>query len=125
MEIVDCHCHAGKGDGLSGPWDTSASLRNYLARASRAGIRRTVLFAAFHSNYSVSNRQVARIVRSQPDRFFGFAFVHPKRDAGRIRALVGTAVTRYGFVGIKVHAHDARITREICETARAYRVPVL
>jgi predicted TIM-barrel fold metal-dependent hydrolase len=30
-----------------------------------------------------------------------------------------------GFVGIKVHRHDARITREVCETARALRVPVL
>ena len=35
------------------------------------------------------------------------------------------AVERYGFVGIKVHRHDGRITREICETAQAYRLPVL
>ena len=32
---------------------------------------------------------------------------------------------RYGFVGIKVHRHDARITREICEVARAFSLPVL
>ena len=29
------------------------------------------------------------------------------------------------FVGIKVHRYDARITREICEAARAYALPVL
>jgi hypothetical protein len=75
--IIDCHCHAGKGDGLTGPWDTAAPLGVYLRRAAKAGIDRTVLFAAFHSDYRVANRRVARIVSSRPDRFYGFAFLHP------------------------------------------------
>jgi uncharacterized protein len=123
--IVDCHCHAGLGDGLTGPWDTEARLDRYLPRAARAGIERTVLFAAFHSDYAVANREVARIVATRPDQFYGFAFVHPLRDAGRIELLVREAVNIHGFVGIKVHRHDARITREICEVARAYGLPVL
>ncbi len=123
--IVDCHCHAGKGDGLTGPWDTAAPLRGYLRRAAAAGIDRTVLFAAFHSDYQAANREVARIVRSRPDRFFGFAFLHPIRDRGRVEAMVREAVEEHGFRGIKVHRHDARITREICEAARAYALPVL
>lgn len=123
--IIDCHCHAGKGDGLTGPWDTAAPLEQYLCRATKAGITRTVLFAAFHSNYAAANRQVARIVKSRPDRFYGFAFVHPERDRGRVYAIVKVAVERYGFVGIKVHKYDARITREICEVARAFSLPVL
>ena len=48
--IIDSHCHAGKGDGLTGPWDTDAPLGAYLRRAVRAGIGRTVLFAAFSSD---------------------------------------------------------------------------
>ena len=28
--IIDMHCHGGKGDGLTGPWDTDASLHDYL-----------------------------------------------------------------------------------------------
>jgi len=123
--IVDCHCHAGKGDGLTGPWDTAAPLRGYLRRAGAAGIERTVLFAAFHSDYRVANREVARIVRSRPDRFLGFAFVNPARDRGRVGALVREAVEEHGFRGIKVHRYDARITREVCEAARAYALPVL
>ena len=55
--IIDCHCHAGKGDGLTGPWDTDATLDLYLKRAERAGIERTVLFAAFHSDYAIANRE--------------------------------------------------------------------
>jgi predicted TIM-barrel fold metal-dependent hydrolase len=123
--IVDCHCHAGLGDGLTGPWDTEARLDRYLPRAQRAGIARTVLFAAFHSDYELANREVAGIVASRPDRFYGFAFVHPARDRGRIGALVGEAVGRHGFKGIKVHRHDATITREVCEVARAFALPVL
>ena len=123
--IIDCHCHAGKGDGLTGPWDTNAPLEKYLLRASHAGIDRTVLFAAFHSDYRIANREVARIVSSRPDRFYGFAFINPRRDRGRVRAMVEEAVTRHGFVGIKVHRHDAAITREVCDSARAFSLPVL
>lgn len=123
--IIDCHCHAGKGDGLTGPWDTDASLNRYLQRAQRAGIHKTVLFAAFHSDYAVANREVARIVASRPERFFGFAFVHAERDRRRMRELVGVAVRQYGFVGVKVHRYDARINREVCEAARAYSLPIL
>ena len=32
--IIDSHCHAGKGDGLTGPWDTAAPLDKYLVRAA-------------------------------------------------------------------------------------------
>jgi predicted TIM-barrel fold metal-dependent hydrolase len=123
--IIDSHCHAGKGDGLTGPWDTDASLGKYLHRAATAGITRTVLFPAFHSDYAVANRKVARIVARRPDRFYGFAFVHPQRDRGRVFTMIKVAVERYGFLGIKVHRHDARITREICEVARAFSLPVL
>lgn len=123
--IIDCHCHAGKGDGLTGPWDTAAPLEGYLRRAARVGIDRTVLFSVFHSDYAVANRQVARIVASRPDRFYGFAFVHPARDRGRVHALIKEAVEGYGFVGIKVHRYDGRITREICEVARLFSLPVL
>lgn len=123
--IVDCHCHAGLGDGLTGPWDTEAHLGRYLARATRAGIDRTVVFSAFHSDYAVANRRVARIVAGSRGRLYGFAFVHAARDAGRVYALVREAVEQHGFRGIKVHRLDARITREVCEAGRRFGIPVL
>src|SRR3989442_10591892 len=112
--IVDSHCHAGKGDGLTGPWDTSAPLERYMLRAEAAGIDLTVLLPAFHSDYRTANRELAAIVSSRPDRFVGYAMVHPVRDAGRVAAMIREATEEYGFLGIKVHRHDARITREIC-----------
>ena len=123
--IIDAHCHAGKGDGLTGPWDTDASLGKYLERAAQAGVNRTVVFAAFHSDYTRANGEVARIVASNPDRFYGFAFVHPARDKGRIYSMIRRAVTDYGFCGIKVHRHDAKITREVCDAARLFSLPVI
>ena len=123
--IIDCHCHAGAGDGLIGPWDTRASLAKYRGWAAAAGIGHTVLFPAFHSDYAAANREVAGIVAADRRRYTGFAFVHPRRDAGRVAAMVSDLVLHHGFRGIKVHRYDARISREICETARALRVPVL
>ncbi|HEX7905266.1 MAG TPA: amidohydrolase family protein [Chitinophagaceae bacterium] len=125
MLIIDAHCHAGKGSGLTGPWDTRAPLRNFLTWTKNAGIARINLFAAFHSDYSIANAEVASIVSSNPEKFSGFAFVHAVHDRGRIFRLVETAVEEYGFCGIKVHRHDARISREICETARYFSIPVL
>lgn len=123
--IIDCHCHAGPGDGLTGPWDTTASLGPYLARARAAGIDGTVLFAVFHSDYAIANRAVARIVARDPGRLLGFSFVHAERNRGQIEELVAEGVERHGFCGIKVHRHDSRITSEVGEAARRYRLPVL
>jgi uncharacterized protein len=110
---------------MTGPWDTSAPLERYLDRAAQAGIHRTVLFSVFHSNYAIANRQVASIVKSRPGQFYGFAFIHPIRDSGRVNELIEIAVGKYGFCGIKVHRHDGQITREICEVAAAFSLPVL
>jgi uncharacterized protein len=123
--VIDAHCHAGPGDGFTGPWDTRARLGRYLRRCDEAGIGRSNLFAAFHSDYTVANEAVGRIVAGRPDRFYGFAFVHAERDRGRILPMVLRTVAEFGFCGIKVHRYDARISREICETARHLRLPVL
>ena len=122
--IIDCHCHAGKGDGLTGPWDTDAPIGAYVAHAAREGIDRTVLFAIFDSDYAKANRRVARIAARYAPRFLCFAFVHPVRDRGRVARMLAEA-QQLGFCGIKVHQHDARISREICDAARALRWPVL
>ena len=123
--IIDCHCHAGKGDLMTAPWNTDAPIEPYLRRARAAGIGRTIVFAPFHSNYAEANREVSKIVARYPDRLTGFAFVHATRDSGRIFKMVRQAVTEWRFKGIKVHGHDAMPTREICETAKALRVPIL
>ena len=125
MLIIDCHCHAGKGDGLTGPWDTDAPLKDFMSWSAEANIQKTVFFSAFHSDYSFANEQVAKIVAQNPERFYGFAFVHATRDNGKIGLMVQKAVQEYGFCGIKAHRFDARISREICDTARLFNIPVL
>ena len=123
--IIDCHCHAGKGDRLTAPWNTEAAIGPYLRRARAAGIAKTVVVAAFHSDYAKANADLARIVARHPGRLIGFAFVHPRRDAGRIFELVGDAIRKWQFRGIKVHGAEAMPTREVCDAARAFRLPML
>jgi len=123
--IIDCHCHAGKGDKMTAPWNTDAPMKTYLRRARAAGIDKTIVLAPLHGNYEQANRQVAGIVARYPQRLIGFAFVHAKRDAGRIFRIVRHAVTRWGFRGIKVHGFECMPTREVCATARAFGLPVL
>ena len=122
--IIDCHCHAGKGDRLTAPWNTEANIENYLRRARTAGIAKTVVVAAFHSDYAKANAEVARIVARHPGRLIGFVFVHATRDAGRIFRMVATALRRWRFRGIKIHGYEAMPTREVCDTARAFRLPI-
>lgn len=123
--IIDCHCHAGRGDAMTAPWNTDAPLDKYLRRARAAGITRTVVFPLFHTDYAEANLQVARIVAKNPSRLIGFAFVHPLRDAGRVFSMISEAVLRWGFLGLKVHGSEGMPTREVCEAARRFRIPML
>src|SRR5688572_20293323 len=83
--IIDAHCHAGKGDRMTDPWNTDAPLAAYLRRATTAGIHRTVVFPPFHSDYEKANAQLAQLVEEHKPRLVGFAAVHATRDSGRIR----------------------------------------
>jgi uncharacterized protein len=123
--IIDCHCHAGKGDRMTAPWNTDAPIEPYLRRARAAGIDKTIVFPLFHSDYAEANAQLARLVERYPSRLIGFAFINAARDAGRVFSMVRRAVTCWGFRGIKVHGHEAMPTREVCETARAFGLPLL
>jgi uncharacterized protein len=123
--IIDCHCHAGKGDIMTAPWNTNAPLGAYLRRARAAGINCTVVFPPFHRDYAAANAALAKLVARAQGRLIGFAFVHAVRDTGRIFGMVERAVLKYGFRGIKVHGHDALPNREVCEAAVAFGLPLL
>jgi uncharacterized protein len=123
--VVDAHCHAGRGDLLTEPWRTAAPLGAYLRRARAAGIDRTVVLPTSHTDYSIANRELARLVADHYPRLIGFAGVHTARDAGRIHAMVAKAVQRYGFRGLKVHGDEAQPTREVCAAAREFGLPML
>jgi uncharacterized protein len=122
--IIDCHCHAGKGDRMTAPWNTEAVIEPYLRRARAAGIAKTVVVATFHSDYAKANADVARIIARYPGRLIGFVFVHATRDAGRIFRMVAHALHRWHFRGIKIHGYEAMPTREVCEAARAFGLPI-
>jgi hypothetical protein len=123
--VIDAHCHAGPGAGFTGPWDTDAPLGDHLRRSAECGIVHTIVWPAFHEDYAAANGIVARLVAADRERLTGVAFVHAERDRGRIHAIVSRFSHAHGFRGIKCHRHDARISREICDTARALRLPIV
>jgi uncharacterized protein len=123
--VIDAHCHAGLGDGMTAPWDTEARLEPYLRRAEVAGIDLTIVFPVFNSDYAAANDRLARIIARRPGRLIGFAGIHPARDAARTQQMIGRAVEVHGFRGIKVHGHDSLPGRPVCEAARRWGLPVL
>jgi predicted TIM-barrel fold metal-dependent hydrolase len=122
--IIDGHCHAGRSDALTAPWTTGAPLAAYLRRARAAGIDRTVIMPTFPADSIRANREVAAIAARRPDKFTAFAWVHPRRDAGRVDEVLDLAVADR-MRGVKVHAHDASPGRELCEAAAQRGLPVL
>ncbi|MFN0090209.1 MAG: amidohydrolase family protein [Acidimicrobiales bacterium] len=123
--IIDAHCHAGTGDGFTGPWDTEARLWPHLERAAAAGIDHTIVFPVFNSDYAAANRRLAAIVSRHAGLLTGFAAVHPQRDAARLDRQIGRAVEVHGFRGVKVHGAEAHPSRALCELARRYQLPIL
>ncbi len=123
--IIDAHCHAGRGDRLTAPWSTKAPLGAYLRRARAAGIHKTIVLPAGHSNYAQANAELACIVAQHPDRLIGFASVHSRRDAGQVFDILARAVHEYGFRGVKIHAYDALPTREVCDAVQRLNIPML
>jgi len=83
------------------------------------------VFSPFSTDYERANRRTAAIVARGRGRLLGFACVHAEQDAGRVFRLVGEAVERLGLKGIKVHGHDAAVTREVAAAADRFRLPVL
>lgn len=122
--IIDAHCHAGTGSGLTGPWDTVGELPTFLRRSAAAGIGRTIVYPVFTDDYAAANRRLAAIVREHPGRLWSFLAVHGQKDRRRMLALVAEGV-RLGHRGIKVHTADGRISREVCDAARRFRLPIV
>ncbi len=123
--IIDCHCHAGKGDANTAPWNSDAKLEPFLTWSRNAGIQKTVVFPVFTQNSQRANRELAALVKRYHGRLIPFAWINPKRDRGRIKELIGEAVGRFGFRGIKVHGSQALPNREVCDAIRPWRVPLL
>ncbi len=89
--IIDCHCHAGKGDGLTGPLGHGRPAGGLpAARGRRRHHPHGAALPPSTRTTQAANRQVARLVAADPERFYGFACVHAaERPRARVRAGAG------------------------------------
>lgn len=120
--VVDAHCHAGRGDAMSAPWNTLADVEVTLRHMAEAGIDRTVIFPINNREYEEANRELAAICRRYPEKFIGFAKHDPQTETGRIGALLRREVEQLGLKGLKLHRLP---TREVLDTVADLRIPIL
>jgi uncharacterized protein len=120
--IIDCHCHAGKGETMTAPWTSYADPKVTLRRAQEAGIDKTVIFPISNPTYTKANREIADLVSKYPDRFIGFAKHDPVSEAGKIREMLTKEVREMGLKGLKLHQLP---TREVLDTVAELKIPIL
>jgi uncharacterized protein len=120
--VIDCHCHAGKGETMTAPWTSFADPLVTLRRAEEAGIDKTVIFPISNPTYEKANQEIAGLVAKYPDRFIGFAKHDPVSEAGKIRRMLTREVSEMGLKGLKLHQLP---TREVLDTVAELKIPIL
>ena len=121
---------AKKATELTGPMGCEATRHRKVSATRCAGEYRRASIVCCVS-FRLRSRQSGSRCYSREVRaplLWRTAFARSKLGYDRsLTSLVKTAVDDRGFVGIKVHRHDARITREVCDRlgTHAHRVPVL
>lgn len=100
-----------------------------IQQMDEAKVARSILYAVEAPIVYSSNEYVAGLCEAYPDRFIGFASVHPlKEDACRT---LEQAVSELGLVGLKLHpplqqfAPDDERVFPVYETAARLDIPVV
>ncbi|MHC4431383.1 MAG: amidohydrolase family protein [Planctomycetota bacterium] len=128
IEVIDAHCHAGKGmnydkgESTSDPWTTYNDPEWTLRKAQQVGIDRTIIFPINNKTYRQANEEISSYVRRWPEKFVGFAKHDARTEAGKIRDLLRHEVLELGLRGLKLHGVP---TKEMVETAAELKIPIL
>jgi predicted TIM-barrel fold metal-dependent hydrolase len=120
--VIDAHCHAGRGTGMSAPWTTRADVEVTLRHMEEAGIDRTVIFPINNPEYEKPNEEIAEICGRYPGKFIGFAKHDSQTEAGRIAPMLRREVEKLGLKGLKLHRLP---TREVLDAVAELKIPVL
>jgi len=128
IEVIDAHCHAGKGlnyakdESTSDPWTTYNDPRWTLRKAEEVGIDKTIIFPINNTTYRQANEEIASFVRRWPEKFIGFAKHDARSEAGKIRDMLRHEVLELGLRGLKLHGVP---TKEMTEAAAELKIPIL
>ena len=127
-QIIDAHCHAGKGMnyGLAGdshaPWTTYNRPEETLQKMKEAGIDKTVIFPISNRRYKEANEEIAGFVRKWPDKFIGFAKHDAKTEEDMIADQLRHEVNELGLRGLKLHGVPSQ---EMMDIAEELNIPIL
>lgn len=120
--VIDAHCHAGRGEGMSAPWTTRADPEITIRHMAEAGIDRTIIFPINNNEYEKPNQEIAEICGLYPGKFIGFAKHDPQTEGSKIRALLRNEVRSLALKGLKLHRLP---TREVLDTVAELEIPIL
>ncbi len=128
--VIDVHCHYGSWERVCIPVSEPTAIIECM---DRAGVDVIVgsSYTAVHGEQRLGNRETAEIIRSHPDRLFGYAVINPHFPAEIEAELSACFDVAVGFVGLKLHCglhavqlHDTRYEAALCY-ANAHELPVL
>ena len=121
--IIDCHVHLKHGDAARTEW----SADSIIDMMNKSDIDRAVVFAM--STTTVRSIEMAQAaVEEYPQRLIPFVYALPSYERPVLKD-IETAITKYGFRGIKVHAGECRLHEYIIDPvfrlAGVFPVPCL
>ena len=108
---------------LTAPWNTAAPLGRLPApRTGAPASTGRSSSPPFAGDYAVANARWRGSSRAEPGRLDRLRAASTRqRDRGRVGRWSAGRCGEWGFRGVKVHRHDAPVTREVCEAARRVR----
>lgn len=121
--IIDCHALLGRGMSWSEPArPVNYEIAELFERGAAAGITRHCIMAPRVDDYAEANRKIADACRNHVGRLTGIAVRNPQKEAGRLRELLTRDVRDLRLRGVRSDGHP---TRELLDTARELRIPVI
>ena len=100
----------------------SRILSEILRRNREAGIDKACIFPISHNTFEEANREIAELVRRNPQRFIGFAKHDPVREKGLVRGMLLRECRELGLRGLKLHITP---TAEVLDTVAELGIPIL
>ncbi len=121
--VVDCHALLGAGTTWADPpREVDYDLNLLFERGAEAGIDRHCVMPARNETYAEANKLVGRTCEKHAGKLIGIAAHSPQREAGRLRQMLIEEVKSMGLRGVRSDGHP---TRELLDTARELKIPVI
>lgn len=98
--VIDSHTHFG-----GYPWQKAYDTDFILRKMDRIGVNKACISSllAVIIDFDLGNKQIDKLVKEHPDRFFGYCVVNPHYPQSIEE--MDVYLNKPGFIGVKIHPH--------------------